>query len=59
MKIFYLDPQHPDLSIENEILAGTGFELVPCEVKDEDEVIKVAQSAAALLTVQVPIPRGS
>jgi D-3-phosphoglycerate dehydrogenase / 2-oxoglutarate reductase len=55
MKIFYLDPKYPDLSVENEVLAGTNIELVPCEVKNEDEVIKVAQSADALLTVQVPI----
>jgi D-3-phosphoglycerate dehydrogenase len=55
MKIFYLDPQYPDLAIENEVLAGTDVELVPCEVKNEEEVIKIARSADALLTVQVPI----
>src|ERR1700756_3057537 len=55
MKIFYLDPQYPDLSVENEVLAGTNFELVPCLVKNEDDVIRVAQNADALVTVQVPI----
>jgi D-3-phosphoglycerate dehydrogenase / 2-oxoglutarate reductase len=55
MKIFYLDPKYPDLAVENEILAGTDVELVPCEVENEDEVIEIAQKADALLTVQVPI----
>jgi D-3-phosphoglycerate dehydrogenase / 2-oxoglutarate reductase len=55
MKIFYLDPKYRDLSVENEILAGTDIELVPCEIKNEDEVIEIAESADALLTVQVPI----
>jgi D-3-phosphoglycerate dehydrogenase len=55
MKIFYLDPKYPDFSVENEVLAGTDIELVPCLVKNEGDVIKVAKSADALLTVQVPI----
>jgi D-3-phosphoglycerate dehydrogenase / 2-oxoglutarate reductase len=55
MKIFYLDPKYPDLSVENEVLAGTDVELVPCAVKSEDDLIRVAQCADALLTVQIPV----
>jgi D-3-phosphoglycerate dehydrogenase len=55
MKIFYLNPQYPDLSVENDVLAGTDVELVPCVVKNEDDVIRVVQGADALVTVQVPI----
>jgi Lactate dehydrogenase and related dehydrogenases len=55
MKIFYLDPQYPDLSVENEVLAGTNIELVPCLVKNEEDVIKVAKAADALLTVNIPV----
>jgi D-3-phosphoglycerate dehydrogenase len=55
MKIFYLDPQYPNLSVENEVLAGTNIELVPCSVKNENDVIRVAKGADALLTVNVPV----
>jgi len=55
MKIFYLDPQYPNLSVENEVLAGTNIELVSCSVKNEDDVIRVAKAADALLTVNVPV----
>jgi D-3-phosphoglycerate dehydrogenase len=55
MKIFYLDPQYPNLSVENAVLAGTNIELVACSVKNEDDVIRVAKAADALLTVNVPI----
>jgi D-3-phosphoglycerate dehydrogenase / 2-oxoglutarate reductase len=55
MKIFYLDPQYPNLSVENEVLAGTDIELVSCSVKNEDDVIRVAKAADALLTVNVPV----
>ncbi len=55
MKIFYLDPQYPNLSVENEVLVGTNIELVPCSVKNEDDVIRVAKAADALLTVNVPV----
>jgi D-3-phosphoglycerate dehydrogenase len=55
MKIFYLDPQYPNLSVENEVLAGTNIELISCSVQNEDDVIRVAKAADALLTVNVPI----
>lgn len=55
MKICYLNPNTPDLSIENQPLLGTSIELVACSVRDENEVISFARDADAILTVQTPI----
>jgi D-3-phosphoglycerate dehydrogenase len=55
MTIYYLDPQDPDLSVENDTLVGTTIELVPCRVRNEDDVIRLAEDADALLTAHVPI----
>jgi D-3-phosphoglycerate dehydrogenase len=58
MKIFYLNPQYSNLSVENEVLAGSNIELVPSLVKNEDDVIRVAKAADALLTADVPVGAG-
>jgi hypothetical protein len=58
MKIYYLNPPYTDLSIENEVLKATGIELVPATVESEQDVINVAQEAAAILTAHVPINAG-
>jgi D-3-phosphoglycerate dehydrogenase / 2-oxoglutarate reductase len=55
MKICYLNPQYPDLSIENEPLLGTAIELVACSVRDENEVIGAAKVADAILTIDTAI----
>jgi D-3-phosphoglycerate dehydrogenase len=55
MKICYLNPTYADLSLENELLRGTGIELVPTVVKDADEARRAAKDADAILTVAVPI----
>lgn len=55
MKICYLNPPYTDLSIESEVLKGTGIELVPATVQSEQDVISLAQEAAAILTAHVPI----
>jgi D-3-phosphoglycerate dehydrogenase / 2-oxoglutarate reductase len=55
MKIYYLNPPYNDLSIESEVLKGTGIELVPSTVQSERDVIGLAQEAAAILTAHVPI----
>jgi D-3-phosphoglycerate dehydrogenase / 2-oxoglutarate reductase len=55
MKIYYLNPPYTDLSIENEVLEGTGIELVAFTVQPEQDVVSVAQEAAAILTAHVPI----
>ena len=52
-RIYYLNPPHPDLSIEQELLAGTGFELVPVRV--QGEVIDQIADAVAIMTHEVPI----
>jgi D-3-phosphoglycerate dehydrogenase len=41
MKIYYLSPPYTDLSIENEVLLGTGIELIPCSVHADDDVIRL------------------
>ena len=55
MKICYLNPNYPDLSIENQPLLGTAIELVACSVRDENEVIDAAKGADAILTVDTTI----
>jgi D-3-phosphoglycerate dehydrogenase / 2-oxoglutarate reductase len=55
MRICYLNPQHPDLSIEHQPLLGTAIELVACSVSDENEVIDAAKDADAILTVYTTI----
>ncbi len=52
-RIYFLNPYYADLSIERELLAGTGFELVPIEIKGEirDEI----SDAAAVMTNEIPI----
>jgi D-3-phosphoglycerate dehydrogenase len=54
-KICYLNPQYADLSVENRALSGTSIELVPCSVRDEDDVMRLAKDADALITAYVPI----
>src|SRR5208337_1733868 len=51
-RIYYLNPPHPDLSIEQELLAGTGFELVPVRV--QGEIIDQVADAVAILIIDVP-----
>jgi len=51
--IYYLNPPYPDLSIEHELLAGTGFELVPVRV--QGEIIDQIADAVAIMTHEVPI----
>src|ERR1700730_5392156 len=52
-RIYFLNSHYADLSIEHEVLAGTGFELVP--VKVEGEMIDQIADAAAVMTNEVPI----
>ena len=51
--IYYLNPPYSDLSIEHELLAGTGFELVP--FRAQGEFIDQMTDAAALITHEIPI----
>jgi D-3-phosphoglycerate dehydrogenase len=52
-RIYYLNPPYPDLSIEHELLAGTGFELVPVRV--QGEIVDQIADAVAIMTHEVPI----
>jgi D-3-phosphoglycerate dehydrogenase / 2-oxoglutarate reductase len=52
-RIYYLNPPYPDLSMEEELLAGTGFELVP--VRLQGELTDQVADAAAVMTHEVPI----
>ena len=52
-RICYLNSLFPDLSIEREMLAGTGFELVP--VRIQGEIIDQIADAVAITTHEVPI----
>ena len=52
-RIYYLNPPYPDLSIEQELLAGTGFELIPIRV--QGELIDQIADAVAIMTNEVPI----
>lgn len=55
MKLCYLNPAYQDLSTEQQALAGTAIELVPCAVHGEEEVIRAVRDADAILTVTDPI----
>jgi D-3-phosphoglycerate dehydrogenase / 2-oxoglutarate reductase len=52
-RIYFLNPHYADLSIEREMLTGTGFELV--SVKVQGEMIDEIADAAAVMTNEVPI----
>ena len=52
-RIYYLNPPYPDLSLEQELLAGTGFELIPVSV--QGELIDQIADAVAIMTHEVPI----
>ncbi|MBV9998922.1 MAG: C-terminal binding protein [Verrucomicrobia bacterium] len=55
MKLCYLNPPYQDLSTEHQPLRDAGIELVPCAVHGEEEVIRAARDADAILTVTDPI----
>jgi D-3-phosphoglycerate dehydrogenase len=54
-KIYFLNPTYTNFSVEEEILSGTGFELVPIRF-DRSSIEKVSD-AAAILTNTDPIGR--
>jgi D-3-phosphoglycerate dehydrogenase / 2-oxoglutarate reductase len=52
-RIYFLNPLYGDLSLELDILADTGFELVP--VKVEGDPLDVIADAAAIMTNEIAI----
>lgn len=55
MKLCYLNPPYHDLSTEREAILGTTIELDARAVRGEEEVIRSAKDADAILTVTDPI----
>jgi D-3-phosphoglycerate dehydrogenase / 2-oxoglutarate reductase len=52
-RIYFLNPHYADLSMEHELLAGTGIELVPITV--QGDLIDQISDASAVMTNEVPI----
>jgi D-3-phosphoglycerate dehydrogenase / 2-oxoglutarate reductase len=52
-RIYFLNPHYADLSLERELLAGTGLELVPIAV--QGELIDQIGDAAAVMTNEIRI----
>ena len=52
-RIYYLNPAYPDLSIEREVLAGTGFEIVAVRV--QGEFVDQISDAVGIMTHEIPI----
>jgi D-3-phosphoglycerate dehydrogenase len=49
------DYDYGDVTIEQDIIEGAGFELIAAQCKTEDDIIKVASNAQALLTQYAPV----
>src|SRR5262245_38251728 len=49
-KVFVADYDYGDVDIERSIVTESGFELVAAQSKSEDDVIRVASDADAVLT---------
>ncbi|HIC95549.1 TPA: hypothetical protein EYP12_02845 [Candidatus Bipolaricaulota bacterium] len=56
-KVIVSDYDYADLEIEREILQRIGAELIPTQCKTEEEVIRVAEDADAILNQYAPISR--
>jgi D-3-phosphoglycerate dehydrogenase / 2-oxoglutarate reductase len=52
-RIYYLNPVYADLSLEHELLADSGFELVP--LRAQGEFVDQIADAVAIMTHEVPI----
>jgi D-3-phosphoglycerate dehydrogenase len=52
-RIYFLNPHYSDLSLERELLVGTGYDLVP--IKVQGEFIDEIADAAAVITNESPI----
>jgi D-3-phosphoglycerate dehydrogenase len=56
-RVVVTDLDQPSLAEEEEISAAEGFELVRAECRTEDEVVRAAQGADALIVQYAPITR--
>jgi len=54
-KVLFSDNEFPELTIERELFAAAGVELVTAQCKSEDDVIAAAAGCAAILLQYAPI----
>lgn len=57
MKLFYLNPTYPELDLEENVLKGTGIELVRYKVNNDADIASVGDHIDAILTDTAPITR--
>ncbi|MBV9273158.1 MAG: C-terminal binding protein [Verrucomicrobia bacterium] len=57
MKLFYLNPTYPNLELEENVLKGTGIELVRFRGSGDQDLAAVADQVDAILTDTTPIAR--
>ena len=57
MKLFYLNPTYPELDLEENVLKGTGIELVRYQANGDADIASVADQIDAILTDTTPITR--
>jgi D-3-phosphoglycerate dehydrogenase len=57
MKLFYLNPTYPELDLEENVLKGTGIELVRYKVDSDADIASVGDQIDAILTDTAPITR--
>src|ERR1700736_6351259 len=53
--IYFLNPPYENLALEEEVLAGSIFRLIPVLVRSGEEVVQRASEAVAIITRDVPI----
>jgi D-3-phosphoglycerate dehydrogenase / 2-oxoglutarate reductase len=57
MKLFYLNPTYPELDLEENVLKGTGIDLVRYKVTSDADIASVGDQIDAILTDTAPITR--
>jgi D-3-phosphoglycerate dehydrogenase / 2-oxoglutarate reductase len=57
MKLFYLNPTYPELDLEENVLRGTGIELVRYKITSDADIASVGDQIDAILTDTAPITR--
>jgi D-3-phosphoglycerate dehydrogenase / 2-oxoglutarate reductase len=57
MKLFYLNPTYPNLDLEEEVLKGTGIELVRFRASGDQDFAGAGDQIDAILTDTTPITR--
>jgi D-3-phosphoglycerate dehydrogenase / 2-oxoglutarate reductase len=57
VKLFYLNPTYPKLDLEENVLKGTGIELVRFKANGDADIASVSDQIDAILTDTTPITR--